>query len=56
MEWQGFLSFIDIEIQRDKEVSGGWFSTAAASDMRAAFTLPILGRTPEGKQIHLRKL
>ena len=50
MEWQGFLGLIDVEIQRNKEVAGGWFSAAAASDVGAALTLPVLGRTPEGKK------
>lgn len=54
MEGHGFLGLIQIVIQRSKEVAGGRFSAAAASDMRAAFTLPILGRTPGGKQIHLK--
>lgn len=55
MEWCGFLSLIEIEIQRSKEVAGGWFSAVAASDMWVTFTLPILGGAPEVKQIHLKK-
>lgn len=55
MERHGFLGLIQIVIQRSKEVARGRFSAAAACDVRPAFTLPILGRTPEEKQIYLKK-
>lgn len=55
MERHGFLGLIQIVIQRSKEVAGGRFGAAAASDMRAAFALPILGRAPGEKQIRLKK-
>lgn len=56
LEWRGFLRLVEIEIQRSKEVARGWFRAATASDMWAAFTLPILGWTPEEKAIHPEKI
>lgn len=55
MECCGFLGLIEIEIQRSKEVAGGWLSAAVASDMGTALTLPILGGAPEEKQMYLKK-
>lgn len=56
LEWCGFLCLVEIEIQRSKEVARGWFRAATASDMWAAFTLPILGWAPEEKAIHHEKM
>lgn len=52
MERGGFLCLVEIEIQRSKEVAGGRFGAAAASDVWTASPLAVLGGAPEETQIH----